>query len=99
MAVLANLPGLDIISGFKGTLDFYVFRGTPCCRSWPRSPGHRRSAAVEAQWPVFTAAASLWTTLDENVQQAYIRMAEDSTLTGRDMCVKMYINAHSILPY
>lgn len=99
MAKLAALPSQDIISGYKGTLDFYVWMGIPVCRSWPRSPGRKRSASVEAQWPVFTDAASLWPTLDKYVQDAYNTMASGSTLSGRDMMMKMYINASSILPY
>ncbi|GAH90840.1 unnamed protein product, partial [marine sediment metagenome] len=32
MAKLTALPSLDIIRGFKGTLDFYIRRGVPCVR-------------------------------------------------------------------
>lgn len=99
MAILKALPALAIISGYKGTLDFYYTMGIPVCRSWPRSPGSDRAVAVKEQWPVFTAATQLWPTLDKEVQDAYRTMASGSTLTGRDMMVKMYINAQSILPY
>ncbi|GAH92479.1 unnamed protein product, partial [marine sediment metagenome] len=46
-----------IIKGFKGTLDFYVWKGITCVRSWPRSPGRKRAPAVQAQWPAFAWAA------------------------------------------
>jgi hypothetical protein len=42
---------------------------------------------------------TLWNTLDPSVQAAYKTMASGSTLSGRDMMVKMYVNAKSILPY
>lgn len=99
MAKLAALPETAIISGYKGTLDFYYWRGIPTCRAWPRSPGHQRAAAVKAQWPIFTAAAREWPLLSKFVQDAYRKMASGSTLSGRDMAIKMYINAQSILPY
>jgi hypothetical protein len=99
MAKLEALPELSIISGLKGTLDYYVWMGIPVCRAWPSSPGKKRAAAVEAQWPVFKAATQLWNTLDPSVQDAYNKMASGSTLSGRDVAVKMYINAKSILPY
>lgn len=99
MAKLGALPALDIISGFEGVLDFYVRMGTPVCRQWPQPHTKERAAAVVAQWPVFADAATLWNTLDPSVQAAYKTMAAGSTMTGRDIMVKMYINAKSILPY
>jgi hypothetical protein len=99
MAKLDALPEQAIIDGFKGRLDYYYYMGIPCCRSWPSSPGPKRAPAVESQWPVFADASRLWNTLSPEVQQAYNAMASGSTLSGRDMMVKMYINARSILPY
>lgn len=99
MAKLGALPAQDIISGAKGIIDFYVHQGTPCCRSWPRSPGKQRAPAVEAQWKVWTDAMRLWNTLDPSVQAAYNTMASGSTMTGRDIMVKMYVDGKSILPY
>lgn len=99
MARLEALPEQAIISGYKGTVDYYLWKGLPVSRCWPISPGKKRSASVEAQWPVFADAVSLWNTLSQEVQDAYRTMASGSTLSGRDMMVKMYINAKSILPY
>jgi hypothetical protein len=99
MAKLASLPSKDIINGFEGVLDFYVRDGVAVCRKWPRPITIERAAAVQAQWPVWTDAMTLWNTLDPSVQAAYKTMASGSTLSGRDMMVKMYVNAKSILPY
>jgi hypothetical protein len=41
----------------------------------------------------------LWNTLDPSVQAAYNTMAAGSTMTGRDIMVKMYVDGKSILPY
>lgn len=32
----------------KGVLDYYVWRGIPCVRSWPRSPKLPRAPRVKA---------------------------------------------------
>jgi hypothetical protein len=96
MAKLSALPELAIISGYKGTIDFYLWRGLPCARAWPVPPSAPRSAAVQAQWPVFAAAAHIWPTLDPEVQAAYVTMATGATLSGRDLSLKMYMNADSI---
>jgi len=98
MAKVSQLPALDIISGLKGTLDFYVWKGIPVCRSWPRSPGHRRAPAVEAQWPAFTKGARLWPTLSSDVQKACATMSAGTPLSARDIAVKLYLNAHHLYP-
>lgn len=92
MAILTALPSLDIISGFKGTIDFYLWMGIPVARSWPRSPGHDRAPAVEAQWPAFRIAATAWDNLDEATQDAYRHMAAGTDFTGRDMFARSYLS-------
>jgi len=92
LAKLKVLPEQGIISGFRGKLDFYEYMGIPVVRKWPRSPGKRRSPAVEAQWPVFAEAAALWNELSTEVQDAYRRMAEGGGLTGRDLFTRSYIS-------
>lgn len=102
MAKLTTLPELDIISGFKGTIDFYVNhpscdpefagQGTPCARRWPRSPGPRRAPTVEAQWPAFSLAISYWPQLTPEIKDAYKKMASDTGLSGRDLFMRGYIS-------
>lgn len=97
MAKIKKLPGLAIINGFKGKLDFYVWMGIPCVRSWPRSPGHDRTPAVETQWPAFAFAGSYWESLSTEVQQAYVSMASGFPVTGRDIFTKSFISGKSIV--
>jgi hypothetical protein len=99
MAKLASLPAKDIINGFAGVIDYYVRDGVAIARKWPRPPTQERASAVRAQWPVWTDAMTLWNTLSPEVQNAYKAMASGSTMSGRDMMVKMYVNAKSVLPY
>ena len=101
MAKLLALPSQAIISGFRGVIDYYVHHqtcpaetgevGTPCARLWPRSPGHRRAPAVEAQWSDFSFAASHWNDLAPEVRNAYNRMASASGLTGRDLFTRGFL--------
>ena len=91
MAKLKALPSMAIISGFKGKLDYYLHDGQVCVRRWPRSPGHRRAPAVEAQWPAFTASAGLWNQLSQEIRDAYNEMASGTGLSGRDMFTRSYL--------
>jgi len=92
VAKLTTLTALDIISGFKGTIDFYVYMGLACARRWPRSPGHRRAPAVEAQWSAFTIATTLFPLLSQEIRDAYNKMASGTGLTGRDLFTRSYLS-------
>ncbi len=91
MAILTALPHQAIIDGFKGKIDFYLWRGIPVARKWPRSPGHLRAPAVMAQWPTFSEASRGWTLLTEDEQDAYRSMASSTGLSGRDLFTRSYI--------
>ena len=92
MAKIKALPGSKAISGFKGVVDFYVWRGIACARKWPSSPGHDRAPAVMAQWSPFSEATRLWTQLSPEVQEAYRRMSAGTHLSGRDVFTKSYLS-------
>ncbi len=94
MAKLLTLPSMAIIDGFKGKVDFYVHRGINCARMWPRSPGHKRAPAVEAQWPAFVLASRLWDLQSESVHEAYRHTAAGSTMSGRDLSAKAYLSGY-----
>lgn len=91
MARIDVMPNEAIISGFKGTLDYYYNMGIACVRSWPRSPGHKRAPAVEAQWAAFKYSSQLWTKLDPEIQEAFNQMASGTGLSGRDMSERAYL--------
>lgn len=96
MAKIDMLPGMDIISGFKGVIDFYVWNGIACARSWPRSPGPNRAPAVEAAWLAFSWAASNWNNLSKEVRQAYQDLARGTNMTPRDVFTKSFINGSTL---
>lgn len=92
MAKLTALPSMDIISGMKGVVDYYVWMGIPCARRWPRSPSSKRSLAVRTQWPAFSYSASAWRSLTPEVQALYVRMSASTSITGRDLFMKAYLS-------
>ena len=91
MSKLTVLPHQAIIDGLKGKVDFYLWKGIPVARKWPRSPGRKRAAAVEAQWEKFTYAASEWNNLSVYVKDHYITMASGTGLSGRDLFTRSYL--------
>lgn len=92
MAVITEMLGEKVISGFKGTLDYYYYMGIACVRSWPKSPGHARAPQVEAGWQPFTAAVQLWNTTPQYLRDLYNSMASGTGLSGRDMFMRAYMS-------
>lgn len=91
MAVLDQLPSLAIIDGFKGTIDFYLWKGVPCARMWPihgkRQPYPDEAAGQQAFSYINKAA----TTLDPFIIDQYKRMAVGTPLTWKDLLVRSYM--------
>ena len=94
MAKIKKMPGTKVISGFKGTLDYYFYMGVACVRSWPRSPGKIRSPAVMAQWQAWSYITKHWNYLSPEVRRAYESTATGSSLTGRDLFTKAFISSY-----
>jgi len=91
MAIVKEMVAQEVISGFKGTVDFYYWMGIPCARRWPRSPGHTRAPDVMSQWPAFTYAVKLWVQVSPIVRAAYNTLAPDTGLSGRDWFMRAYL--------
>lgn len=91
MAKLTAMPDLAVIAGLKKSLDFYYWRGIPCVRSWPTSPGKDRAQSVSRQWPTFIYAAQEWNNLSPEVQAAWRSLAANSGLSARDMMMRGYL--------
>lgn len=96
MAVISRMPAQAIIDGFRGTLDYYKFCGLNVVRAWPRKPPLPRAPAVEAQWQPFAYINTAVLNLPPNIIEAYKRMALGSSLTWRDLAVRLYFNRERI---
>lgn len=92
MVVLVEMIGEKIISGFRGTIDFYYCRGIPCARMWPRKPSGKRSPAVQAQWPPFQEAAQLAGQLDRQIIGFFTENAVGTNMTWKDLHFRAYMS-------
>ena len=91
MAILKHMIGEKVISGFKGVIDFYYYMGIPCARTWPHSPGHKRSPEVMAGWPAFTYSVREWNNISPVVRRAYESLTMNSGLSARDLFMRSYM--------
>lgn len=91
MAKLTAMPSLAIIKGLAGTIDYYYWRGIPVARTWPKSPGKKRSPAVMAQWEPFREASQLWRQMTPRAQEHFHKWAGHGRMNGRDLQIKCYM--------
>ncbi len=91
VAVLDKMPNVAIISGLKGTLDFYLWKGIPCCRTWPRHKPRWRSPAEIATTTVFAYASSTWKNLPAEVRQAYESQVAGIGFRAIELHMRAYI--------
>jgi len=91
MAVLERLPEQQIIDGFKGVIDFYLWKGIPCARKWPTWRPYRFSPVQQENQAAFAYAVALWPTLDPIVKAQWNSMAGGTARTGRDLFLRAYL--------
>jgi len=92
MAIIKALPGMKIIRGFRGILDFYFWMGIPCVRRWPKKPTGNRSQNVVAQWPAWSYVGKAWDGLPADIKDMWNRQASGTSLTGRDLFTRGYLS-------
>ena len=92
MAVIKTMVGERVISGFRGSLDFYYYKGLACVRKWPKSPGHNRAPAVQAQWQPFLEAVALAKQLSPAMVQFYKDNAASTNMTWKDLFFRSYLS-------
>lgn len=88
MAHLDVLPEQHIIAGFKGTIDFYVHRGIPCARRWPRYHPRPPSPDELFNQDNFARLNQLASTLGQEVKEAWGLMVAGTSWTWKDAFVK-----------
>jgi len=91
------MPDQYTVGMYKGTIDFYWYMGLPVARKWPSPPSRPRSAAVQEQWPIFSAASRAWLNTDDESRAAMERMSSGSSMSGRDLAAKLYINGRNVV--
>lgn len=87
MPVIKTMPALEVIRGFKGTLDFYLWKGLPCVRKWPHTPrAHLTQGTLDAN-AIFVAIIQAYGLLGGTVKALFKEAAADQPRTGRDLFV------------
>ena len=102
MAKISAMPGQDIIDGFKGILDYYLFhpfcnseKTIPCVRMWPRPPTLARTPEVQARWPAFGYVNQMRDAISPEVVAAYKTLTPGTSLIWTDIMTKGYISGDS----
>ncbi|GAH57728.1 unnamed protein product, partial [marine sediment metagenome] len=85
MAKITSLPSLDIIHGFRGILDFYLWKGIPCVRKWPVNPKSHHSEATKAAAQTFYDVSRASSLIGTEILIAYQEDAKDQPRSWRDI--------------
>lgn len=91
MAVLTQMPEQAIIDQFKGLIDFYLWKGIPCARRWPRWGKREPTPEEKANQDKFAYCNAIAPYLPEYIKDQYKRMAAGTSLTWRDLWVRAYM--------
>ncbi len=95
MARLTALPSIDIIRGFKGILDFYLWKGLPCVRAWPTWRPARQSDASKTAALLFGAIIQAFSLTHSAVLEQLAIEATGIPRTARDIYVSgVFGNLH-----
>lgn len=73
MAKLDRLPDSATIIAARKRVDFYLWKGIPVARAWPRRSSQPRSAGEIASSNAFVASVKLTGAIDPHVQAAFKR--------------------------
>lgn len=87
MARLDALPSIDVIRGYKGVLDFYLWRGLPCVRAWPAYHHSHASQASKASAMLFGQIIKGFNLTGEIALGAFQEAAVGNPRTARDIYV------------
>lgn len=91
MARLTKLPSKAIVNKFKGTIDFYYWKGMPCARSWPRWPPRVPTAPELANQELFAYAMRQSKLLLPVIRQAYLDLCYGTPYRWQDLFCMGYI--------
>jgi len=99
MAKLERLPEKYIIDGFKGTIDFYEWKGIAVARKWPVFQPYPFSDAQKANQAAFAYINKLYSHLSISVIVGYTLLAARTTQTPKDYIVRAYMKGmFAIMP-
>lgn len=72
MATMLRMPDSATIMAARGRLDFYLWKGLPCCRSWPKyNYGRTRTAGEILSSNRFSVAVAASGRMGPQMQQYF----------------------------
>ncbi|MBA7633164.1 hypothetical protein ES703_40726 [subsurface metagenome] len=91
MAKLQVLPSQDIIDGFKGNIDFYLWKGIPVCRKWPVWRKRASYPSEKANQDDFTRINQAAISMPVEFIEAYMELAQGTPFTWKDLMVRSFM--------
>lgn len=91
MAKIGKLPDQQIIDGFKGVVDFYLYMGIPCARKWPVWKPREPTLLEKANQEKFAYINKAYKTLPVEIIEAFEREASATPFTAKDLVVRAYM--------
>lgn len=92
MVRLTRMPAQAIVDYFHGTVDFYYWLGIPCARKWPHWVKRQATGPEKANQNAFAHVNRMWGQLPEYIKEMYRQMAASTSVTGKDIYVRGYMN-------
>lgn len=97
MAKLLAMPSLATVQTLKGSLDFYLWKGIPVCRRWPRPPAHQRNAAVRTTAARFAYINNQVKVISPGIIEAYKDIPFGHGWTWKDFMVSFWYKGSTSL--
>lgn len=91
MTKLDKLPDQEKIDQFKGTIDYYLWKGIPVARRWPKWQPRESTPAEASNQAAFKYINQIFQSLPPVIQDAYRQMAAQTTRTNKDVAVSLYM--------
>lgn len=85
MAVITQLPPMEVIQSHKGVLDYYYWRGLYVVRQWPRKSAHPITPNMAVTLPVLAAYSKALATLTPALYQAALAQTKGTLWTWKDV--------------
>lgn len=91
MAVLERLPAQEIIDNLKGVVDYYYWKGIPCCRKWPHWPKRQPHPDEKINQDAFAYVNRQVKHVPPYLRQQFQAMTAGTVLTWKDIFVRAYM--------
>lgn len=98
MAKLNAMPAQSIVDSLAGIVDFYLWRGIPCARKWPRCTSIPRTTGEQLAAAEFAYVNKQASSVPLNLQAQYSELAAASSLTWKDWLTRLFLSGEKSLP-